>query len=752
MKIVFAIKSMNSLGGGAERVLADVTNGLAERGHQISILTYDQPNGKSFYPLHEAIKRIDLNIGRTQHRSTFIETVKRMIALRREIKKVSPDIIVGFMHSLFLPLGISLIGTKIPVLASEHTGVDYYRNHPFERLLIQLTPLITKNIVVVSKNIRDGFNLYRRKNMKVIPNPVCIPVDAKKEQVSFDRNRKTLLSIGRLVDLKDHKTLLEAFSRLTDDFLDWDLKIFGDGELRSQLETQVKKLGLEGRIQLAGTKQSIADEFLGAQLYVVPSLYEGFGLATAEALAYGLPAVGFADCPGTNELIEHELNGLLVDGDCRISALERGLRRLMESPDLRNRLGKAGPLSMSRFSKENICSLWEKLLPTLMPVGSGSNRHMKIAINATCFNNTPSRARNRFIGIYTQLFRRLSEDQFFVFEPKDCNISDWFPPLQNVRFIKTSQLSDRSLQRYLKGWLFWNRALKKINPDIFETWNLPLIKSPAGRTILTVHDIRYVRVPKMYSTLRRIISRQVVRSALKKSDIVVTGANAIKKELLDVCPKGKISVIYGGIDTEPFFALSNDELSKVRKKYNLPQKFILSVGRFEKRKNYPRLLEALSLLNKNGHNLYLVIIGDAGDDLDASLEQINFLNLSENVKILKNVEEHDMNSLYRICSLLVFPSIYEGFGFPILEAMAAQCPMVVSDLPVFREMTENQLLYFDPHDAESIAQVIWKVYDSTSEQKRVIDYGLKRLDVFNYENIAQDVEEVYRFADNSQIL
>jgi glycosyltransferase involved in cell wall biosynthesis len=365
MKIVFAIKSMNGLGGGAERVLADVTSGLAERGHQISILTYDPPNGNSFYPLHKAINRIDLDIGRPQHRSTLLETIKRMIALRRTIKKASPDIVVGFMHSLFLPLGISLIGTKISVLASEHIGIDYYRYHPLERLLLQLTPLITKNILVISKNIRNGFNPYLRKYMKVIPNPVCIPVDVKKEGVNFDRNRKTLLSIGRLVHQKDHKTLLEAFSRLTDDFPDWDLKIFGDGELRSQLETQVKILELEGRIQLAGTKQSIAEEFLGAQLYVVPSLYESFGLATAEALTYGLPAVGFADCPGTNELIEHDCNGILVNGDGRALALERGLRRLMESSELRERLGNAGPLSMSRFSKENICILWEKLLQTL---------------------------------------------------------------------------------------------------------------------------------------------------------------------------------------------------------------------------------------------------------------------------------------------------------------------------------------------------------------------------------------------------
>ena len=79
MKIVFAIKSMNSFGGGAERVLAELTRGLADRGHQILIFTYDQPNGKSFYPLHKAINRIDLAIGKPKQRSTFLETLKRII-------------------------------------------------------------------------------------------------------------------------------------------------------------------------------------------------------------------------------------------------------------------------------------------------------------------------------------------------------------------------------------------------------------------------------------------------------------------------------------------------------------------------------------------------------------------------------------------------------------------------------------------------------------------------------------------------
>ena len=124
---------------------------------------------------------------------------------------------------------------------------------------------------------------------------------------------------------------------------------------------------------------------------------------------------------------------------------------------------------------------------------------MKIAINATCFNSNPSGARNRFIGIYGKLFESFSGDEFFVFEPKDCDISNCFSPLSNVRFIQTDQLSYDSLQRYIKGLFFWRRELKRINPDIFETFNFPLVKSPVGRTILTIHDIRYVCFPELYS-------------------------------------------------------------------------------------------------------------------------------------------------------------------------------------------------------------------------------------------------------------
>ena len=362
MKILFTIKSMNSVGGGAERVLSEVVNGLTERGHHVSILTFDQPNGESFYHLDSSINRIDLGIGSVGKRSTFLETVKRFIFLRRNIVENAPDIVVGFMHSMFIPLGVALVGTGIPVIASEHIGVEHYKYHPFENLLLQTTPWFIKNTVVISEKIRQGFNGRLKKNMTVISNPISIPKRVIKPKVDPNSSRKVILSVGRLVFQKDHKTLIDAYAMLADEFPEWSLKIFGDGELRLKLEVQIEKLNLQERIQLPGTIPDVAEEFLLAQIFIVPSLYESFGLATAEALVFGLPVLGFADCSGTNELIKHNQNGILVSGPDRVLALADGMRDLMSSSELRERLGGEGPNSMAGFSREKICYKWEELL------------------------------------------------------------------------------------------------------------------------------------------------------------------------------------------------------------------------------------------------------------------------------------------------------------------------------------------------------------------------------------------------------
>ena len=145
-------------------------------------------------------------------------------------------------------------------------------------------------------------------------------------------------------------------------FPNWDLRIVGDGELKQELEIIIKMLGFEERVQLPGNNPEIGKEYVNAQLFVIPSLYESFGLATAEALAYGLPCVGFLDCPGVNYFIRSGKNGILVSGNNRATSLSNALKILMSDEDKRKKMGENALLIKTQFDKKEIIEQWESLL------------------------------------------------------------------------------------------------------------------------------------------------------------------------------------------------------------------------------------------------------------------------------------------------------------------------------------------------------------------------------------------------------
>lgn len=366
MKLLFIVKALANPGGGAEKVLAQVSAGLAARGHDVAVVTSDATGSTPYYPLATNIKLHCLGIGSTQRQSGALETLRRMIQYRKVAVARRPDVVVAFMHSAFVPAALALIGTGMPVIASEHVGAGHYSRRPIQHMLLQLTPLLTRRITVVSSQIKESFGGWLSRVMVVVPNPVSAYTTSD-DGTPADCPEKVLLSVGRLDDLKDHKTLIDAFGRVSDRNPDWILRIAGEGELREALQQQIEELGLGRRVQMPGAIQAIDREYQAADLFVLPSIYESFGLATAEALSQGLPAIGFADCPGTNELIADNVNGCLVRGDDRAAALADVLHRLMSNEQERRRLA-AGDRSYigSRYGLEGVVDQWENLLSDIV--------------------------------------------------------------------------------------------------------------------------------------------------------------------------------------------------------------------------------------------------------------------------------------------------------------------------------------------------------------------------------------------------
>lgn len=362
MKLMFAIKKLSGAVGGAERVLCMICSELVKRGHDVTIVSFDAEGGSAFYYLDKRVKRVELDIGEPGLPARVGVTLIRMKALRKIALDLEPDVCVGFMHSIFVPLSFAMLGLSIPVIASEHIVPEHYKTRPFQYLLLVISSLFVSRITVLSEKIKSDYPILVRRRMIVMPNPIEL-VGSNRELVDC-KSSSTLLCVGRLEEQKDHATLIHAFSKIESNFPEWKLKIVGDGSLRSILEQLIGNLGLNSRIELPGVTDNIEKEYSSASVFVLPSRYEALGLVTAEAMSHGLPTVGFADCPGTNELIEHKVTGLLVEaGSSRVDSLALALTSIMSDEQLRKTLGKNGKKMIGEhYSFAHIIDLWEGAL------------------------------------------------------------------------------------------------------------------------------------------------------------------------------------------------------------------------------------------------------------------------------------------------------------------------------------------------------------------------------------------------------
>lgn len=227
--------------------------------------------------------------------------------------------------------------------------------------MLHLTPWLTDTITVVSAQAKASFPHSLRMRMKVLPNPV--QVSAGPANMTESRERWSVVAVGRLDAAKDHATLIAAFAQLADRYPSWDLNIAGEGESRPQLERQIQSLDLCDRVRLLGAVSDINNLLRRSDIFAMASRYESFGLATAEALACNVPAIGFADCAGTNELIVDGLNGLLIDpGTDRVTSMAEGLEALIQDAELRNAMAANAPRSIAQYHEPEVVEQWASLL------------------------------------------------------------------------------------------------------------------------------------------------------------------------------------------------------------------------------------------------------------------------------------------------------------------------------------------------------------------------------------------------------
>jgi glycosyltransferase involved in cell wall biosynthesis len=371
---------------------------------------------------------------------------------------------------------------------------------------------------------------------------------------------------------------------------------------------------------------------------------------------------------------------------------------------------------------------------------------MKIGLNATCLNDRPSGAKQRFEGIYGALVQQLRDVEFVLYEPADCRVGDWFSGAPNVRTRRTPVPSEGRLAKVIYGAGYWPFGLRDECFDVFECFNQPLVRSPSGRTFTTIHDIR--RVYADWSFPERHVYTVSLRKTLKAADQVITVSETMRAEIMAFYPDARVSVVYNGLNPELFSAVTAPDIHDVRRKFGLPSQFILAVGHFERRKNYLRLIDAIALLRDRGFDCYLVVVGNDSGERRLVEERVAAAGLSSQVKILSGLSDLEVRCVYKLTSMFVFPSSYEGFGIPILEAMAAGVPTVLSDIAVFKEITENKGVYFPHDEPEAIAEAIESTLSSSERCRALTQYGDRRVLDFSFTALSGQVANLYSLSRN----
>ena len=359
MKLLFAIKTVKRSKGGAERVITEICSGLVKRNHEVTLLTFDPNTGNCLYPLHASVSTCWMGIGNSGEKAGIYESLKRIAALRREVSHKNPDVVIAFQHSMFVLMALALIGKRIPLIASEHIVPAHYSGKPAEFSLMCLAGWLSDRMTVLSENIKKTYPSFLKKRIVPLPNPVNIPTIVREHNVS---STGCILNVGRLDKQKDQATLIRAFDEIVKKYPGWKLHIIGQGKLKPQLDKLVNELGVKDDVLMQDCTDDISSAYLDADIFAISSLYESFGLVTAEAMAHGLPVVGFSDCPGTNELIVDGETGILVDGDDRVKAFAKGIETLILEPKRRRNFGLKGRERIKQFSPKKNLDDWELLI------------------------------------------------------------------------------------------------------------------------------------------------------------------------------------------------------------------------------------------------------------------------------------------------------------------------------------------------------------------------------------------------------
>lgn len=304
-----------------------------------------------------------------------------------------------------------------------------------------------------------------------------------------------------------------------------------------------------------------------------------------------------------------------------------------------------------------------------------------------------------------------------------------------------------ALAAYEQFILPWILLLKKIDVVHSLHYTHPLI-CPCAR-VVTLHDMTFFVIPEMHTAARRLSMRFFIKRALRRAEIVIFVSESTKADAQRICDiiNDRQFVVPLGVDISRFAGITDDRVTETMLKLHIEKPYILYVGTIEPRKNITRLIHAFEQLDQYNSRYKLVIAGGLGWDYAETLQAIEESPHKASIRRLGYITTDDKTALIAGCDLLVYPSLYEGFGLPVLEGMAAGVPVITSTTSSLREVAGTAAVLADPHSIEQIASSINAVLSDATYSEALREAGRSRAAEFSWEKTAVLTYAAYQRAN-----
>jgi glycosyltransferase involved in cell wall biosynthesis len=378
---------------------------------------------------------------------------------------------------------------------------------------------------------------------------------------------------------------------------------------------------------------------------------------------------------------------------------------------------------------------------------------MNILINATVI------AKKRAgVGVYAEnLIRELvsakRDAHLFILalsDDKDLDYSDhsnvtmiWAP----ARIFRILPLRFVLLEQLILPFLLWKHKIDVVHSLHF---SFPLIQFTSKR-VVTIHDMTFFSMPEVHIPLKTFIFRRFIKASARWADSLIFVSRSAEHDYRERFgqPRGSTSVIYHG--KNDLFVPSTDPtlIADLLSRYSLPRRFILFVGTIEPRKNLLRLVNAFATIAASNPNTSLVLAGMKGWLYDEIFENVCRLNLESRIHFTGFVAERDKPTLIGAAAVFAYPSLYEGFGIPVLEALACGTPTVTSNVSSLPEVAGTAALMVDPHNTDEIAAALDRLLNDQTLRAALREASLHQAAKFTWPKAAKETLDVYKSAQQS---